>query len=100
LELPEVVHIPGGTRGEVVAIDTFGNLLTNLERQHLEGVRNVRVQVRGVEIDGLVETFGNRSPGELVAMYDEEKALMIAVVNGNAQAKLGARVGDAVEAFS
>jgi hypothetical protein len=99
LELPPVEVIPGGLRGRVALIDYFGNLLTNIERQHLApfGERRLRVRLCGVEIEGLVVTFGSRPSGELVALFGEADDLQVSVVNGNARERLGAQVGDLVE---
>ena len=100
LQLPPVEAIPGGARGRVAAIDVFGNLLTNLERERLAQFQNISLRVCGQVIHGLVRTFGSRPAGELIGLYDEENFLMVSVVNGNAQARLGARVGDAVEVMA
>jgi S-adenosylmethionine hydrolase len=97
IPLPQVEKVDGGLRGQVVLIDNFGNLLTNLERGHLEGFERLRFRIRGVEIGELSLTFGSRQPGDLVAVIGEENDLTISVVNGSARELLGAQVGDAVE---
>ena len=48
-------------------------------------------------MQGLVESYGNCQPGELVALVDSEGYLEVARVNGNAAAVLGVRIGDPVE---
>jgi S-adenosylmethionine hydrolase len=53
--------------------------------------------LNGIEIKGMVNTFGERAVGELVALIGSTGNLGIAVVNGNAQQKLGSKVGDKVE---
>jgi hypothetical protein len=55
------------------------------------------VQVAGRQIQGLVKTFGEGQPGELVAMLDSSGMLSICLVNGSAEALLGAQPGDPVE---
>ncbi len=97
LTLPQPVVTPTGARGEIVFIDDFGNLHTNLLRHHLASWDEVTVQLCGVEIAGLTRTFGQRPPGTLIALYGTEHDLNVAVVNGNAQRRLRAQVGDAVE---
>lgn len=96
LDLPRPEALAHGWRGRVMAFDQFGNIFTNLERRRL-GEQVSRVRLEGVEINGLAPTFGSRPPGELIALYDEDHYLMIAVVNGNARQRLGARVGDLVD---
>lgn len=97
LEPPTVEETGSGPRGQVVLIDNFGNLLTNLERGHLSGIQSPRVHIRDVEIEGLVDTFGERQPGDLVALIGEADDLWVSVVNGSAEEQLGAQVGDRVE---
>jgi S-adenosylmethionine hydrolase len=50
-----------------------------------------------LEINGMVDTFGERPVGELVALIGSTGNLGIAVVNGSAQQRLGSKVGDRVE---
>ena len=78
-------------------MDDFGNVHTNLLRQHVQPLGEVRVRVCGVEIEGMVQTFGERPLGSLIALYGTEHDLNISVVNGNAAKQLGAKVGDVVE---
>jgi Uncharacterized conserved protein len=87
----------GGLTGQVLTIDHFGNLLTNLKPEHVQGAGKIRVSVGGAQIDGIVQTFGEKQPGELVAMIDSSNVLQIAVVNGNAAERLGAKIGTIVK---
>ena len=59
--------------------------------------KNIIVHLNGVEIKGMVDTFGERPLGELVALIGSTGNLGIAVVNGNAQQRLGTKVGDTVD---
>jgi S-adenosylmethionine hydrolase len=79
-------------------MDHFGNLSTNIRVEHLgEPGAGIRVRLRGVEIQGMVRTFGERPPGELVALYGSSGNLIVSVVNGSAAKNLQAQVGDEVE---
>jgi hypothetical protein len=49
-----------------------------------------------VNILGLVDTFGERPPGSLIALYGSTGNLIVSVVNGSAAQILSARVGDPV----
>lgn len=97
LTLPRPEHTQDGWRGEVIHIDHFGNISSNIRREHLGTLRNVTVSLCGVKIDGLVKTFGERPEGELVALFGSTGNLIVSVVNGNAAARLGARVRDKIE---
>lgn len=98
LELPRPRLVDGVWQAMVVHIDHFGNLSTNLTRQHLAALgANVAVRLRGYEIRGLVRTFGERPAGELIGLYGSTGNLIISVVNASAQAAIHAQVGDRVE---
>ena len=97
LKFPVPTRTPQGLRGEVIHIDHFGNLSTSIRRQHLGEPSVARVRLGGVEIAGLVKTFGERPTGELVALYGSTDYLIVSVVNGSAAQKLGVKVGDPVE---
>jgi len=97
LPLPVPTPLPGGWRGEVEYIDHFGNLRTNLRREEVEEDRAWVVRVGGTEVRGLAHTFGDHSPGELVALFGSTGELILAVVNGSAARHLGAKVGDVIE---
>lgn len=95
MKLPE--PIPGGWRAFINVIDIFGNLSTNLKAAQISGIGDVVIRLHGREIHGLVETYGHRPPGELVALIDSENFLEVALVNGSAARELGAKLGDVVE---
>ena len=101
LELPKPEKMEHGWQGEVIHIDHFGNVSTNIRIENLgEAVKekeNIIVRLNKVEIIGMVDTFGERPPGELVALIGSTGNLGIGVVNGNAQERLGTKVGDRVE---
>ncbi len=97
LDLPKPEFTRNGIRGEVTFIDDFGNLHTNIYRHHLAEWPDVEVLVSDTRINGLIRTFGQRPPGTLITLYGTEHDLYVAVVNGNAQAHLKAKVGDLVE---
>lgn len=93
---PEVRRQGDQLQGEVTYIDHFGNLFTNIHADDLAGKDVVTVEVSGVSISGMVETFGQREIGAVIALYSSTSDLLIARVNGSAAEKLGARVGDPV----
>lgn len=97
LQLPQPERIPAGWRGELIHIDHFGNLASNIHAEHLQGRRAATVRLCGVNIDSIVDTFGERAPGELVALLGSTGNLIVSVVNGSAAQRLQARIGDTVE---
>jgi S-adenosyl-L-methionine hydrolase (adenosine-forming) len=86
---------PEQLTGEVVFIDDFGNLLTNLPGDTFTawGDRDVRITVGAHEIERRVRTYGEAEPGTLVALVSSAGTLELAESQGNAAARLGIRVG-------
>ena len=100
IELSTPEKITDGWRGEVNHIDHFGNVSTNVRIEHLgeamQSKENIIVRLNGIEINGLVNTFGERSVGEIIALIGSTGYLGISVVNGNAAEKLGVEPGDEI----
>jgi S-adenosylmethionine hydrolase len=95
LELPKPHSADGGCTGEVIFIDDFGNLITNIPSRLLGGtVRRLRVG-RRVLRSGFqqVRTYGEAASGSLVLLESSIGMLEIAVVNGNASRDLSQEVG-------
>lgn len=97
LRLPKPQTTPQGIVGEIIHIDHFGNLSSNIRQEHLKTLSKVIVRLAGVEIQGLVNTFGERPEGELIALYGSTGNLIISVVNGSAAERLGIGIGAKVE---
>jgi len=98
--LPAAHHMrqPGRVAGQVMHVDHFGNLLTNISRSDLLPLgRTVTTTVGEVRINGLCTTFGHGHNGQLIAYIDSSGHLAIAVVNGSAQELLYSREGERVE---
>jgi hypothetical protein len=89
--------IPAGWIAHVTLIDNFGNLGTDLPAEALQDRADVRFRLRGVEIRGVVESYGYRPAGDLVAVVDSEDFIELAEVNGSAARRLKVEIGDEVE---
>jgi S-adenosyl-L-methionine hydrolase (adenosine-forming) len=96
LQLPQPQPTASGLRGEVIHIDHFGNLATNIRAEHLPQKENITVSLCGVIIPGMVNTFGERPPGALVTLFGSTGNLIVSVVDGSAAESLHAKVGDIV----
>lgn len=97
LDLPRPQKTENGWLAHITIIDIFGNLTTDLPAEALEGHRDVLVSIRSHKIEGIIDSYGHREIGDLVAVVDSEYFIEIAVVNGNAATRLGASIGDEVE---
>jgi S-adenosylmethionine hydrolase len=85
--------------GEVVFVDDFGNLLTNIPGATFAAWhdRAVHITVAGQEVPRRVRTYGEAEPGNLVALVSSNGSLEVAVAHGSAAAHLEVGVGAAVE---
>lgn len=96
LDWPEANSVANRIEGEVVAVDSFGNLVTNITRQMLDQVptdESVTVRCDEHETHGIFNTYGDQPPMTLIALIGSNDQLELAVVNDNAQAMLGVREG-------
>jgi S-adenosylmethionine hydrolase len=78
--------------GMIVTIDTFGNLISNIDASLLEGRPDPVVHVSGHEIP-MLPTYGRAKPGEFLALINSFGVLEVAVAEGNAADRLGAERG-------
>jgi len=103
IHMPKPVKTEKGWHGEVIHIDHFGNVTSNIRIENLGDAmgqkEKILIRIKDMEIKGLVNAFGERSAGEVVALLGSTGNLGISVVNGNAAAGLGVKVGDVVEAY-
>lgn len=86
--------------GEIVRVDRFGNLITNIDRRAVQQIANggaVAITAGGRDIPRLVATYADAPAGELCALFGSTDHLEIAVHAGDAARSLGigrgARVG-------
>ncbi len=95
LRWPEAAREGTGLRGECLAVDPFGNLVTSLRAADLAGrpVREVRVEGRAARF---VRTFGEGAAGELLALVGSGGRIEIAVREESAAARFGLERGAAV----
>ena len=82
--------------GEVVYVDRFGTLVSNIPGGQVEP--GVRIKVAGTEIGTLARTFGDVARGQLVAFVGSGGTVEIAVREGSAARVLGVGVGAEVRA--
>jgi S-adenosylmethionine hydrolase len=97
--LPEAVISPEGIKGQVMLLDNYGNMYTNIPLAALaeHDPERMRILVAGQVIKGLLPSFGFGAPGQLVAVHGTYGTLTVAQVNGNAAALLSAGVDTPVE---
>jgi S-adenosylmethionine hydrolase len=93
LPLPTPRRDPDGLlRGEVIFVDHFGNLITNVALTRPPA----RVVAGDTDVSRIVHTYSDAAPGDLVALTSSNGLLEIAEVQGNASRRLAAGVGTPV----
>jgi len=98
MALPQPSLGDQGWLGEVIMVDVFGNLSTNLRGDLFENnIGDINVIIKGKHIRGLTGTFGDAQDGDLIATIDSSGYLSIAIVNGDASKTLGADIGTPVQ---
>ena len=90
-------HFEGKTIvGEIVYIDRFGSLITNLTAELVPSY--ARLEVEDLDIGSLKRTFNDVTTGGLLAYIGSGGVIEIAVRNGSAARRLGVGVGGRVRA--
>lgn len=99
LDWPEPCRQPGRIDGQILMIDSFGNLVTNVTVDLLGDFphdKRTEVTIQGRSIAGISHTYGDHPAGTLVALVGSSGRLEVAIVGGNAARALHAGVGTPV----
>jgi S-adenosylmethionine hydrolase len=97
LRWPSPEETPGGVHGEVIHIDSFGNLVTSLPATLLPRLKAAgRLRVGLHEVAPIVQTYGEAAAGTAVALVGSQGFIEAAVVEGRADERLNARIGTPV----
>jgi hypothetical protein len=100
LDWPGAVKVANRIEGEVVFIDSFGNLVTNITREMLtDGPTDDRTAIHCDEHEtrGIFTTYSDQPSMTLVAIIGSNDFLELAIVDDNAKIMLGVEVGSAVD---
>jgi hypothetical protein len=85
----------GAICGQVVHVDRFGNLMTDVPASWVAG-EGWQCGIAGETIRGLSDTYAAAGPGALLALIGSGGTLEIAERNGNAARRLGVKAGEGV----
>ncbi len=96
LAVPAVERTSAGLLGQVLYVDHFGNLITNLGVECLADPARAALSIRGARIESVAPTYSAVEPGRLVAVIGSWGLLEIAVRDGSAARVLGAAAGTGV----
>jgi len=103
LNIPQLLISEHGVLGEIIHIDRFGNLITNIQKRHLEALmkkgKELIGETRGSQVRGIYSAYGeNRSdnPGMIINSFD---LLEIFCYKDNAHDKTGVERGERVHIY-
>ncbi|TET31283.1 MAG: hypothetical protein E3J72_22780 [Planctomycetota bacterium] len=106
LEIPRATFdSKTGITGEVVFVDHFGNLVTNISRVEIEkrltskSAKDIRFEIAEKNGTGLSRTYSDDKPGKLLALIGSMDLLEIAVNQGNAVEILDTGKGEKVRVY-
>jgi S-adenosyl-L-methionine hydrolase (adenosine-forming) len=101
LQLSSPEHTADGVKGEIVSVDRFGNIVTNIRGDMLpekpQERAKVAIRIGGQTIRGIHRTYADVSLGQLVAYIGSNDLLEVGRNRGSARDVLGAGVGHRVK---
>jgi S-adenosylmethionine hydrolase len=99
LNMPEPIVTDGQMIVEVLHVDRFGNLVTNVDRRCFDRFVNaerIEIVAGPATVGKVVSTYADAHPGTLCALFGSSEHLEIAVNGGSAAERLalgrGARI--------
>ena len=107
LPAPQPVRHGNTIDGEIIIVDHFGNLVSNITADMVSGLKTLKVTIKGRQVSGLSRTFHDAAPqgassgspsgsNNLVAILGSNGFLEVAYPDGSAAALLGVGVGEPV----
>src|SRR5882724_10534117 len=95
LDIPRPTLGDGAIAGEVVRVDRFGNLITNIDRRTFDKLADGPLDIRiGThQVSRVVSTYADAAPGEVCGLFGSTDHLEIAANGANAAETLGLRRG-------
>ena len=87
----------GGVAGVVVAVDRFGNLISNIEATAVVALATPTVHIGGLRLP-LRRTYGDAAAGDYLGLINSFEVLEVAQSRGNAATGLNLAVGAPISA--
>jgi S-adenosylmethionine hydrolase len=99
LDMPKPQIVGDVLSGEVLRVDRFGNLITNIDRRELDAFAaagRVVISISSRRVSSVVSTYAEVPAGNLCALIGSSEQLEIAVNGASAQRELAASRGATV----
>ncbi|MCW4028412.1 MAG: S-adenosyl-l-methionine hydroxide adenosyltransferase family protein [Candidatus Bathyarchaeota archaeon] len=96
-----VTQKDGGWAGEVLHVDGFGNIITNLQPKQLPQTQTITLKIADLNLTlPFVKTYGDTEPQTAIALIGSHGFLEVALNQGSAAEKFQAKPGSRVEVLS
>ena len=102
LNIPQLLISEKGIRGEIIYIDRFGNLITNIQRKHLDSIKRgltLVAESKGKHIQGIFSSYAANNTDHAGMIINSFDLLEIFCYKESAQEKLGLTRGDRIKIF-
>ncbi len=98
LRWPQVMKTASAIQGEIIYIDNFGNLITNVHERDLRSLPQdkLAISLASVTIRGLAVNYASGERDDYAALINSWGLLEISSFKGSAQLRSGAKIGDPV----
>ena len=99
LDVPRAKVTGGEIEGQIVRVDRFGNLITNIDRKSFEALSardGFAIRIGAERFENVVSTYADVAPGALCALFGSTGHLEIAARGASAAAALAVGRGAAV----
>ena len=99
---PEIDTTRGIIRGEIINIDRFGNLTSNISQDIVRRIfkkvheKSIHTTINGHSVLGLEKSYDSVAENELLVIFGSRNLLEIAANKGSAASVTGAAPGDEV----
>jgi S-adenosylmethionine hydrolase len=97
--IPQLLIHENSISGEIIYIDHFGNMITNIPRQKFpDGIENhqITIRFRNHTLHGIRATYADGQPQELLGLWSSTGHLEIALPQDRAEVHSGLVTGDSV----
>ena len=99
LDIPQPTVDADRVTGEVVRVDRFGNLITNIDRRTFDKVSSGPLDIRigSFQVSKVISTYADAAPGDICALFGSSDHLEIAANGASASAALNLGRGAPVQ---
>ncbi len=95
IPLPQMSR--NGITGEIIHIDNFGNLITNIVAESFKVKRVIRIEIKRIEIDRISQSYFEIPENKIGAVIGSSGFLEIAMNQSSAENTLKANIGTRVK---